>query len=181
MSSARIAIPAVDYAQVLKDLSDTHFPNAAKIVLVQDNLNTHNQASLYEPFPAAAARQLVERFEWYDTPKHGSWWIWQSPNSTGQCLDRRILDKQTLIEEVVAWECDRNKNHTKADWQFTRWTPAASSSGCTLQYERLRAVVSNAHEPCPTGTNLLFCTSVRPLRNPTSPGPINLRSATCRR
>jgi hypothetical protein len=64
---------AVDYAQVLKELSDTHFPDVKKIVLVQDNLNTHKQASLYEAFPAAEARRLVERFEWHDTPKHGSW------------------------------------------------------------------------------------------------------------
>jgi DDE superfamily endonuclease len=113
---------AVDYAQVLKDLSDTHFPNAAKIVLVQDNLNTHKQASLYEAFPAAEARRLVERFEWHYTPKHGSWLdMAESELSvlSGQCLDRRIPDKQTLIEEVAAWECNRNKNHTKADWQFT--------------------------------------------------------------
>ena len=113
---------AVDYAQVLKDLSDTHFPNAAKIVLVQDNLNTHKPASLYEVFPAAEARRLVERFEWHYTPKHGSWLdMAESELSvlSGQCLDRRIPDKQTLIEEVAAWECDRNKNHTKADWQFT--------------------------------------------------------------
>lgn len=113
---------AVDYAQVLKDLSDTHFPNAAKIVLVQDNLNTHKQASLYEAFPAAEARRLVERFEWHYTPKHGSWLdMAESELSvlSGQCLDRRIPDKQTLIEEVAAWECDRNKNHTKADWQFS--------------------------------------------------------------
>jgi hypothetical protein len=64
---------AVDYAQVLKELSDTHFPEAKKIVLVQDNLNTHRPASLYEAFPAAEARRLVERFEWHYTPKHGSW------------------------------------------------------------------------------------------------------------
>ena len=113
---------AVDYAQVLKDLSDTHFPNAAKIVLVQDNLNTHKQASLYEAFPAAEARRLVERFEWHYTPKHGSWLdMAESELSvlSGQCLDRRIPDKQTLIEEVAAWECHRNTNHAKADWQFT--------------------------------------------------------------
>ena len=58
---------------ILKDLSDTHFPKASKIVLVQDNLNTHKPASLYEAFPAAEARRLVERFEWHYTPKHGSW------------------------------------------------------------------------------------------------------------
>jgi hypothetical protein len=64
---------AVDYAHALKDIADTHFPNAEKIVLVQDNLNTHCPASLYEAFPAAEARRLVERFEWHYTPKQGSW------------------------------------------------------------------------------------------------------------
>ena len=113
---------AVDYAQILKELSDTHFPAAKKIVLVQDNLNTHKPASLYEAFPAPEARRLVERFEWHYTPKHGSWLdLAESELSvlSGQCLDRRIPDKQTLIAEVAAWEVSRNKNHTKADWQFT--------------------------------------------------------------
>jgi DDE superfamily endonuclease len=113
---------AVDYAQILKDLSDKHFPNVSQIVLVQDNLNTHKPASLYEAFPAAEARRLVERFEWHYTPKHGSW-LDMAESELGvvssQCLDRRIPDKQTLIEEVAAWEDDRNKNHAKADWQFT--------------------------------------------------------------
>src|SRR5215510_6509668 len=63
----------IDYAQVLKELSDVHFAKAEKIVLVQDNLNTHNPASLYEAFTALEARRLVERFEWHYTPKHGSW------------------------------------------------------------------------------------------------------------
>ena len=113
---------AVDYAQILKELSDIHFPNAMKIVLVQDNLNTHKPASLYEAFPAAEARRLVERFEWHYTPKHGSWLdMAESELSvlSSQCLDRRIPDKQTLIDEVDAWQNRRNKNHAKADWQFT--------------------------------------------------------------
>jgi hypothetical protein len=113
---------AVDYAQVIKELSDTHFPGAEKIVLVQDNLNTHKPASLYEAFPPGEARRLVERFEWHYTPKHGSWLdMAESELSvlSGQCLDRRIPDKNNLIEEVAAWEADRNKNHAKADWQFT--------------------------------------------------------------
>jgi len=113
---------AVDYAQVLKELSDTHFPKAEKIVLVQDNLSTHKPASLYEAFPAPEARRLVERFEWHYTPKHGSW-LNMAESELGalssQCLDRRIPDKETLIGEVAAWENSRNKNHTKADWQFT--------------------------------------------------------------
>src|SRR6516164_8811459 len=64
---------AIDYAQVLKELSDVHFAKAEKIVLVQDNLNTHTPAALYEAFPASEARRLAERFEWHFTPKHGSW------------------------------------------------------------------------------------------------------------
>ena len=113
---------AVDYAQVLKELSDTHFPGSAKIVLVQDNLNTHKPASLYEAFPPAEARRLVERFEWHYTPKHGSW-LDMAESELGvlssQCLDRRIPDQQVLKEEVEAWEADRNRKHAKADGQFT--------------------------------------------------------------
>ncbi len=62
----------IDYAHALKDLSDTHLPAATKIVLVQDNLNTHKPAALYQAFPVAEKRRLVERFEWHYTPKHGS-------------------------------------------------------------------------------------------------------------
>lgn len=113
---------AVDFGQILKQLSDRYFPDARKIVLVQDNLNTHRPASLYEAFPAEEARRLVERFEWHYTPKHGSWLnMAESELSvvSSQCLDRRIPDKQMLIDEVAAWETNRNKKHTKADWQFT--------------------------------------------------------------
>jgi hypothetical protein len=113
---------ALDYAPVLKELSDSHFSGATKIILVQDNLSTHKPASLYEAFPAAEARRLVERFEWHYTPKHGSWLDMAESELgvlTSQCLDRRIADKQTLIEKVDAWEKVRNKKHTKADWQFT--------------------------------------------------------------
>ena len=113
---------ALDYAQVLKELSDIHFSGATKIILGQDNLSTHKPASLYEAFPAAEAPRLVERFEWHYTPKHGSWLDMAESELgvlTSQCLDRRIADKQTLIEEVDAWEKVRNKKHTKADWQFT--------------------------------------------------------------
>ena len=106
----------------MKDLADPHFANAKVIVLVQDNLNIHSKASLYEAFPAAEARQLDERFEWQYTPKHGSW-LDLAESELGvlssQCLDRRISDKQTLIEEIGAWEQDRNANHAKADWHFT--------------------------------------------------------------
>jgi hypothetical protein len=113
---------AVDYAHALKDLADKHFPRAKKIVLVQDNLNTHKPSSLYEAFPPAEARRLVERFEWHYSPKHGSW-LNMAESELGvlsnQCLDRRIPDQKALSKEITAWETDRNKHHTKADWQFT--------------------------------------------------------------
>jgi hypothetical protein len=113
---------AVDYAHVLKELADIRFANAKSIVLVQDNLNIHSKASLYEAFPAAEARRLVERFEWHYTPKHGSW-LDLAESELGilssQCLDRRIPDKQTLIDEIAAWQHDRNSRHTKANWHFT--------------------------------------------------------------
>ena len=113
---------AVDYARLLKELSDVHFPDAPKIVLVQDNLNTHEPASLYKAFPAAEARRLVERFEWHYTPKHGSWLNMAESELavlSSQCLDRRIPDKPALTREVAAWETARNKKHTRADWRFT--------------------------------------------------------------
>ena len=113
---------AVDYAQVLKELSDTHFPEAKKIVLVQDNLNTHKPASLYEAFPAPEARRLVERFEWHYTPKHGSWLNlaeFELSVVSTQCLDERIPDKQTLVDEIAAWQTSRNEAHVKANWRFT--------------------------------------------------------------
>lgn len=116
---------AAEYAQVLKDLADIHFADAKTIVLVQDNLNIHCKASLYEAFPAVEARRLVERFEWHYTPKHGSW-LDLAESELGVLtsrLDRRIPDKQTLIEEIGAWERDRNAKHIKASWHFT--TPDA--------------------------------------------------------
>ena len=113
---------AIDYAKILKDLSDIHFPRAKKIALVQDNLNTHSKASLYEAFPPAEAKRLAERFEWNYTPKHGSW-LNMAESELGvlasQCLDRRIPDKETLTKEVAAWQDNRNKTHTRANWRFT--------------------------------------------------------------
>lgn len=113
---------AVDYAHLLKQLSDGWFKNAEKIVLVQDNLSTHKPASLYEAFPPAEARRLAQRFEWRCTPKHGSWLNMAETELSvlsSQCLDRRIADRQTLIDEAAAWENHRNRHHAKADWQFT--------------------------------------------------------------
>ncbi len=113
---------AIDYAHVLKNLSDIHYRHAEQIILVNDNLNTHKPASLYEAFSASEARRLVERFEWHYTPKHASWLnMAESELSivSSQCLDRRIPDMLTVITEIAAWESDRNKHNAKANWQFT--------------------------------------------------------------
>jgi len=113
---------AVDYAHILKSLSDLYFPQAEKIVLVQDNLNTHCPASLYQAFPPDEARRIATRFEWHYTPKHGSWLdMAESELSvlSSQCLSRRIPDKNTLATQVKAWQAYRNNHNAKADWQFT--------------------------------------------------------------
>jgi hypothetical protein len=113
---------AIDYAHALRELADVQFPKAAKIVLVQDNLNTHKPASLYEAFPPAKARRLAERFEWHYTPKHGSWLNMAETELavlSRQCLDRRIPDKSTLDSEARAWQKYRNTHNAKADWHFT--------------------------------------------------------------
>ena len=113
---------AIDYARILRDISDKYYPQARKIVLLQDNLSTHKPASLYEAFPAPEARRLVERFEWHYTPKHGSWLNMAESELavlSSQCLDRRIPDKPKLISEVAAWEKARNKYNAVADWLFT--------------------------------------------------------------
>jgi len=113
---------ALDYAHILKELVDRHFPKASKIRLVQDNLNTHTMASLYQAFPPAEARRIAERFEVHYTPKHGSW-LNMAESELGvlasQCLDRRIPDKDNLLREVNAWQAHRNNHHAKARWQFT--------------------------------------------------------------
>ncbi|MGE4257597.1 MAG: transposase [Xanthobacteraceae bacterium] len=132
---------AIDYAHTLRDLSDVHFPNAVKIVLVQDNLNTHKPASLYEAFPAPAARRLVERFEWHYTPKHGSW-LDTAESELGvlasQCLDRRIADKNILAHQVTAWREHRNKHHAKANWQWQQDRAVKAAIGAGVDCDPLK-------------------------------------------
>jgi len=112
---------AVDFAHVVRDLADVHYPAAKKIVLVMDNLNTHRPASLYQAFAPEEARRLVERLEIHYTPKHGSWLdmaeIELSALAT-QCLDRRIADVETLASEVAAWQTRRNEDGSSVDWRF---------------------------------------------------------------
>jgi len=112
----------VDWAMQIKQLLDIHYPNAQKVTLVMDNLNTHTGASLYEVFEPSEARRLLERLQIHYTPKHGSWLNMAEIELgvlSGQCLDRRIPDKGTLETEVTAWQCRRNTAEAKIDWRFT--------------------------------------------------------------
>jgi len=113
---------SVDFAAFLRRLSDEHYPQAERVVLVLDNLNTHTPAALYEAFEPAEARRLAGRFEWHHTPKHGSWLnVAEMELSVlaRQCLDRRIPDGETLRREVAAWEAERNAAVVGVEWQFT--------------------------------------------------------------
>ena len=113
---------AKDYAEVLRWLAEEVHPEAEKVVLVQDNLNTHTLASLYEAFPPEQARRLAERFEVHYTPKHGSWLnvaeIELSVLSR-QCLGRRVASAEELGREVAAWEEERNERAVEIRWRFT--------------------------------------------------------------
>ena len=113
---------ARDYAQTLRWLCDEVYPHADKIVLVQDNLNTHTPASLYEAFPPAEAFRLKERIEWHYTPKHGSW-LNMAEIEIGvaqrQCLSRRLPQKTLVERELLQWSKDRNAANASTDWQFT--------------------------------------------------------------
>ena len=113
---------AADYAHILRDLSDIYFPQAAKIVLVQDNLSTHMPSSLYQAFEPAEARRIIGRFEWHYTPRHGSWLnLAESELAvlSSQCLARRIPGAEKLRAEPDAWRAQRNIRNAKANWHFT--------------------------------------------------------------
>jgi len=117
---------AIDFAHVVKHLVDVHYPDAERIVLVMDNLNTHTPGSLYEAFEPNEARRLTNKLEIHYTPKHASWLDMAETELsvlTGQCLDRRIPDRDTLVREVTAWMHDRNVQRSTIDWRFT--TPDA--------------------------------------------------------
>lgn len=112
----------VDWAQEIKELVDVHYPQADRVTLVMDNLNTHSLASLYEAFEPQEARRLIARLEMVYTPKHGSWLNIAEIelNVLGrQCLGRRVPDKPTLTKEIAAWEAQRNADQARVDWQFT--------------------------------------------------------------
>ena len=112
----------IDFAHGMRDLVDIHFPEAEKIVLVMDNLNTHKFASLYEAFPPDEARRIIKKLEIHYTPKHGSWLNMAEIELSvlhRQCLKARIPDQVSLIEKVAAWEKARNSSLFTVHWRFT--------------------------------------------------------------
>jgi hypothetical protein len=111
-----------DYAYCLRELVEVHYPRAKKILLVQDNLNTHDGASLYEAFPPELARRLLNKIEWHYTPKHGSWLNMAETEiriMNGQCLDQRLDSPVQVAQEVSAWERKRNARQARIHWTFT--------------------------------------------------------------
>jgi transposase len=113
---------ALDYAAQLKALVDVQYPHARKILVVQDQLNTHRAASLYKAFEPAEARRLLNKLEFHFTPKHGSWLNRAEIELSvlaRQCLERRIPDQESLRQEVRAGQQSRKAQHRTVDWQFT--------------------------------------------------------------
>lgn len=111
-----------DWAHFIKELVDNDYPDAEKIVLVMDNLNTHAGSSLYDTFEPCEAKRILDKLEIHYTPKHGSWLNIaeiELSHLSRQCLDRRIPDQETLAKETAAWCEERNNKKVKVDWQFT--------------------------------------------------------------
>ncbi len=112
----------IEWAQAVRELVEEGYPQAEKIVLVMDQLNTHGPASLYEAFPPPEAKRIADKLELHHTPKHGAW-LNMAETELGvlgrQCLDRRIGDPETLRHEAGAWEHDRNARTAKVVWRFT--------------------------------------------------------------
>lgn len=113
---------SADFADCMRDLVDEHYPDSERIRVVLDNLSTHSAAALYERFAPAEARRILSRIEFHFTPKHASWLNMVEIEIgvlAGQCLDRRIPDKATMIAEVAAWERRRNREQARIEWLFT--------------------------------------------------------------
>jgi transposase len=112
---------ARDFAVCMRDLTDVHYPNADLIRVVMDNLSTHNPGALYETFPAPEAHRILQRLEFHYTPKHASWLNMVEIEIgvlRGQCLDRRIGEREVLITEIDAWRRQRNASGARINWKF---------------------------------------------------------------
>jgi hypothetical protein len=113
---------AQDFARQMKALVDVHYPAAAVVAVVLDNLSTHSPAALYQTFPPAEARRILGRLEFHYTPKHGSWLNMAELEFSAlgrQCLDRRIPDQEILRREIAAWAVARNATRATVQWRFT--------------------------------------------------------------
>jgi hypothetical protein len=113
---------AKDLAEVLRWLAEDVHPDARRLVLVTDNLNTHGPGCLYEALEPSRARRIAERLEWHHTPRHGSWLNMAEIELAAlgkQCLGRRIESAERLAREVAAWEDERNERQVGVNWQFT--------------------------------------------------------------
>lgn len=111
----------VDFSMQMKELVDVHYPDAEKITLVMDNLNTHRMSCLYETFMPMDARRLIEKIEVVHTPKHGSWLNMAECELSvleKQALDERVENEATLRERIAVWNADRNSRSKGIDWQF---------------------------------------------------------------
>jgi hypothetical protein len=111
-----------EWAQFIRQLADESYPQAEKIVLVLDNLNTHTLAALYEVFPVEEARRLCRRFEVHYTPKHASWLNMAEIELSAldrQCLSQRLASLEIAERQVAAWTAHRNQKQTTIDWRFT--------------------------------------------------------------
>jgi hypothetical protein len=129
-----------DWAEEIKELLDVDFPDAERVVLVCDNLNTHTPGALYEAFAPAQARRLLNRLEIHHTPKHGSWLnVAEIELSvlTKQCLARRLPDLETLRGEAAAWSAQRNGSGKHVDWQFT-------TADARVKLKRLYPIISKS-------------------------------------
>lgn len=112
----------LDFAACIKEVVDVHYPEAERIVLVLDHLNTHSPASLYAAFPAPEAHRLTTKLEIHYTPKHGSWLNMAELELSvlqRQCLRQRLADRDAMAREVTAWARRRNAQIKRIDWQFT--------------------------------------------------------------
>lgn len=119
---ARSQRTRIDWAHEVDTLLNNDYPDAGKVILVMDNLNTHSIGSLYEAFEPAKAHALAQRLEIHHTPKHGSWLNIaeiELSTLTRQCLDRRISDLDTLNTELTAWQNATNTDQRQVNWHFT--------------------------------------------------------------
>jgi transposase len=113
---------AHDFAACMRDLVDSHYPDATTIRVVLDNLSTHSASALYETFPADEARRILRRLEFHFTPKHASWLNMVEIEIgvlRSQCLDRRIAERERLEAEIAAWQNQRNAARARIQWMFT--------------------------------------------------------------